>query len=414
MKRTRAITLAGGGPAAGLHIGALRRLNQAGIKFDIFALSCIGAWVGVIYNQFDEDEDLKKTEEYFRTQIFRDDASYSRFPINSVFGPDCFGNWRALVKFMGDPASYDNLFLPREMLNAVREAASVLTDKSKWNQGDFNHLMLELLAANPFVRYFTSMMYLSEIDGLTRLYYPKSSFLKSINFEKLSDENKPFIYHNAWNLSRKEMRQFSNHPLEINRLAKSEDYEHFDYMDLTPQSLCACSALPFVEQTVDIQGDTYCEGALIDTVNFKRLLDDFPDLEEIWISRIVDVEQVRPPRNLHDALANLCQLFAAAVGEDDVKLFKFHKENRKWKGKIREIDVSAGINYKWDHSNFDLSVKLGEDAAERTLQGIRLEAAEQGPGGGDEGPDYSEERGKLDERIHHGRQTRGRKGGGTT
>ncbi len=49
----RAITLAGGGPAAGLHIGALDRLNKENIKFDVWALSCIGAWVGLVYNQCD-------------------------------------------------------------------------------------------------------------------------------------------------------------------------------------------------------------------------------------------------------------------------------------------------------------------------------------------------------------------------
>ena len=49
----RAITLAGGGPAAGLHIGALKRLDEADVKFDVWALSCIGAWVGLVYNQAD-------------------------------------------------------------------------------------------------------------------------------------------------------------------------------------------------------------------------------------------------------------------------------------------------------------------------------------------------------------------------
>ena len=52
----RAIALAGGGPAAALHIGALEYLHEQGIKFDhpddVWALSCIGAWVGIIYTPF--------------------------------------------------------------------------------------------------------------------------------------------------------------------------------------------------------------------------------------------------------------------------------------------------------------------------------------------------------------------------
>jgi predicted acylesterase/phospholipase RssA len=49
----RAITLGGGGPAAGLHIGVLDALAEKGIEFDVWSLSCIGAWVGIVYNQFD-------------------------------------------------------------------------------------------------------------------------------------------------------------------------------------------------------------------------------------------------------------------------------------------------------------------------------------------------------------------------
>ena len=110
---------------------------------------------------------------------------------------------------------------------------------------------------------------------------------------------------------------------------------------ISAASLCACSALPFVEQTVKVGGHVYCEGALVDTVNFRRLLEDHHStrdpLDEIWINRIVDVHQIRQAQNLHDALANLCQLFAATVGEDDIKLFKLHvKENNRLPEKERK------------------------------------------------------------------------------
>ena len=39
------------------------------------------------------------------------------------------------------------------------------------------------MATNPFVRYFTSMMYLSNVNGLSRINYPNSEFMKRINFE---------------------------------------------------------------------------------------------------------------------------------------------------------------------------------------------------------------------------------------
>jgi predicted patatin/cPLA2 family phospholipase len=146
---------------------------------------------------------------------------------------------------------------------------------------------------------------------------------------------------------------------------------------INASTLCACSALPFIEGTVEIGENTYCEGALVDTVNFDSLLEEHPDLEEIWVSRIVDSKQIRKPENLHDGLANLCQLFAATVGEDDVNLFKYHvrydkKSKREQETtetlKVVEIHVPGHINFKWNHSNLDNGCKLGKVAAKQAIK----------------------------------------------
>jgi len=155
-------------------------------------------------------------------------------------------------------------------------------------------------------------------------------------------------------------------PFEKHRYAVNVE----GYRPIDAASLCACSALPFIEQTVTIGEDIYCEGALIDTVNLENLLVDHPDLDEIWISRIVDASQVLPQRNLHDALANLCELFCATVGEDDIEIFKCrlqHEDPERWKKiKIIEIPVDCTINFEWSHSNLERGIKAGEEAAKRT------------------------------------------------
>src|SRR6202790_1810016 len=106
----RAITLGGGGPAAGLHIGVLEALAAADkpkITFDVWALSCIGAWVGIVYNQFDKNKNrADETYKFFRDGVFRDDESYKRFPINTVFGPDWRSNIEALNNFVTEPDNY--------------------------------------------------------------------------------------------------------------------------------------------------------------------------------------------------------------------------------------------------------------------------------------------------------------------
>jgi len=372
----RAITLGGGGPAAGLHIGVLDALAAKGITFDVWALSCIGAWVGIVYNQFDEtiknEERPERTYQFFRNGVFRDDESYEHFPINTVFGPDWGSIRKALSTFVREPKNYnDFVWDPYKMLDTFQDSMSIvlnsLPDKEKGtkfqkvDEGDINKWILnQVMAPNPLVRYLTSMMYLSNVTGLSRINYPDSQFMKGINFAELKKPTKPVIFHNAWNLDDQRLALFCN------RRMKDPDYVG----DINASTLCACSALPFIEETVEIGKKTYCEGALVDTVNFESLLQEHHDLDEIWVSRIVDAKQIRKPENLHDALANLCQLFAATVGEDDVKLFKYHvkcDDPRKWTGTVVEIHVPAHINFKWNYSNLDDGRTLGKAAAEEAF-----------------------------------------------
>jgi predicted acylesterase/phospholipase RssA len=373
----RAITLGGGGPAAGLHIGVLEALAAKGITFDVWALSCIGAWVGIVYNQFDDQivkDRAEQTYQFFKNGVFRDDESYERFPINTVFGPDWGSNIKALQDFVTNPKNYaDFRWQPYKMLEYVQDSVSILLDREKWrDEGDVNKWILnQMMAPNPFVRYVTSMMYLSNVNGLSRINYPNSEFMKGINFDEL--KKGPAIFHNAWNLDEQKLALFSNRPMKNTK----EEYKG----PIDARSLCACSALPFIEGTVEIDGVTYCEGALVDTVNFASLLEEHHEpgreLDEIWVSRIVDSKQVRKPENLHDALANLCQLFAATVGEDDVKLFKYHvrsdniepgKKKYGWNGTLIEIQVPGHINFKWNHSNLENGRELGKAAANQAIE----------------------------------------------
>ena len=381
--KKRAICLGGGGPAAGLHIGALEQLtgksdaNGQPIRFDIWALSCIGAWVGVIYNQAKNGEGLATLNEFFR-DVFREDKSFQSFPTNTIFAPDWAGNAEAMLNFLWDPGNYRNAFLPREMMKSFLYSMSSLRRMSAsrrngepevFCEGDFNRWALNhVLAVHPGVRFLTALLYKSAIDGRARLHYRDSSFLKDINFKNLDAEGKPYIFFNAFNFDTKKLDLFANNPPERPRDS--------DHKAISAESLCACSALPFVEQTVKVGSHTYCEGALVDTVNFFDLLDDHKDdLAEIWINRIVDAHQIRQPQNLYDAFANLCQLFAATVGADDVKLFK-HKvreNNRKgnklkWTGTIVEIQVDDQIDFHWSHKNLNDGRDRGARAAENAYK----------------------------------------------
>lgn len=403
----RAIALGGGGPAAGLHIGVLEALANKGITFDVWALSCIGAWVGIVYNQFDKtrnEDRAEKTYQFFKNGVFRDDESYKCFPVNTVFGANWDGIGNALTNFVMDPKTYRHLWDPTSMANAVRDTMSLWFPQQKFtipDTGDMNRWILnQVLAPNPFVRYLTSMMYLSRVTGLSKINYPQSQFMKSINFEALKEPGKPAMFHNAWNLVDHKLALFSNRPMA--QKADEKEYKG----PISASSLCACSALPFIEETVEIDGVTYCEGALIDTVNFESLLEEHSDLDEIWVSRIVDSKQVQKPKDLHDALANLCQLFAATVGEDDVKIFKYHVryDEPKWKGTIVEIQVPGHVSFKWNHSNLRNGRRLGKAAAEQAIKAFeehQNRPAHSGPHFINEDPEKDDEEGWQKVRNTH-------------
>jgi predicted acylesterase/phospholipase RssA len=277
----RAITLAGRGPAAGLHIGVLECLKGAGIEFDVWALSCIGAWVGIVYNQAENGEEIEHTYDFFRNEVFRDDASYRGFPLNAVSTPDWRGNADALTHFLQQPKNYQDLFLPEMITESFGRTTSILSGESrKWDEGDRNRWLLnDVLAVNPLIRFWSSLMFKSNIDGLSKTHYPHSTLIKNIKFERLYEHRRPYILHNAWNISKQELQLFSN--------------KKGRYKPISAASMCACSSRPFVDQPIEIDGDQYCEGSLVDTVNFETLLQVHPDLDEIWIIRIGDAQQYR-------------------------------------------------------------------------------------------------------------------------
>jgi len=354
----RAICLAGGGPAVGLSIGALERIQKEGdITFDVWSLACIGAWLGIAWNQAEPGQEVEFTRSFFRG-IFRPDDVYDRFPIAGAFAPDFESCAVNALDFMLDSSNYRNLVIPEAIKQATEDLIGFMGTPSRWSQANFNDVILnDVLAVNPVSRFMTSLMYQNNTKGLSRIFYPDSAFLQQLDFAKLSQPRRPVIYHNAYNLTDQTLELFSN---------KDDKYQ-----SITAHSLCACSALPYIEEPVTMNGKVYCEGATIDTVNFEHLIANHPDLDEVWVSRILDRKQIRQPKNLYDALNNLVMLFASTTSEDDVKLFKYHLMEVGSKVKVVEIPVNHNINYDWSYSNLDRSIVDGRAAAAETIRRYR-------------------------------------------
>lgn len=403
-RKKRAITLGGGGPAAGFLIGALAELQDEGLDFDVWALSCIGAWVGLVYRQWPDGDRAEQTRAFFETHAFRDTESYRGFPVNRAFAPDMQAVALAWARHALDPQTYVDVAASwREAPNVAQGWADFLLDPTRWFQASEvnGHLLNNVLAVHPMSRFLTSMGYVAGIEGLARVHYPESRFLADLKLPELdasgrrdlgalgraslealapglgaasepASPQRPEIYHNAWRTA--DGNGAGRLQLFNNRWASYWQRGRTDYLPISRASLCACSALPYVLAPVTVPNDddhAYTEGALIDTVNFRNLVEDHGDLDEIWVCRIVDKSQVRAPKNLHDALGNLCEQFAAEVGENDVSLFKHHL--RKVGGRVPrvveiELPADSAINYRWDRHNLAVGVADGRRAVRSVLR----------------------------------------------
>jgi predicted acylesterase/phospholipase RssA len=352
--KKRALTLAGGGPAVGIGLGVLQALEEfPAIKFEVWSLSCVGAWLGCLYHVSPDRMQKLEYASKLMQGFFRDDDVYDKFPCPTVFLPDIPEMISAYLRFMIDPRSYANLIVPSAIMQGYHDIRDYYLRPSKWSYGDFCHLMLNaMLAPNPAVRFLMSMMYKSDMPGMNKLWFgPDYGLLKAFDMKLLEAEDVPTLYHNAYNVDQQELQLFSNRDDK--------------YPKITAQTLCACSGLPYILSPVTINGSTYVEGATIDTVGFYDLLRNHPDLEEIWVCRILDTHQIRPHHNLVEALNNLVMLFASTTSEDDVKLFRFHlkelnasraAEAERTGAKPRRTDliefpVDHHTSFDWNHSN---------------------------------------------------------------
>ena len=368
--KKRALTLAGGGPAVGIGLGFLQALEEfPEIDFDVWSLSCVGAWLGCLYHV---SPDRAKKLEYvakLMRDFFRPDAVYEKFPCPTVFVPDIPEMVSAYFRFMINPRSYANLIVPGAIMQGYRDLLDQFLSPSKWNYGDFSHLILNaMLAPSPAARFLMSMMYKSDLPGMNKLWFGADySVLKAFEMTLLEHADVPILYHNAYNVDAQQLQLFSN---------KDDRYPK-----ITAETLCACSGLPYVLSPVVINGTTYVEGATVDTVGFWHLLQNHPDLDEIWVCRILDRHQIRPHHNLAEALNNLVMLFASTTSVDDVKLFRFHlkEENARRTDEARrtggtpklveliELPVDHKTSYDWTHTNLAESARESYVTSKRIL-----------------------------------------------
>lgn len=400
-KPQRAISFGGGGPAVGISVGFLLALEEFNdhnpgkeIKFPVWFAGCVGGWLTCMYHLCEFDDNRKKAgigkAEAVRKKIesfFRESAMFDRFPTPTTFTPDLPEMLGEGLRFLLDPKQFwtDSENAPavlKEMQKGYADVVHYHLHPNRWSRGNFAKLMLNsVMAPNPAARMLMGLLYKTPVRGINKIWFgdDKTEILADIQIDRLKDVESA-IYLNSYNIDRHEIQVYCNHPQKAPMDAKP----------ITLDALCASSALPYILNPVQLDGQWHCEGALIDSFNFGAAVQDghnhghanpppkndtslHPhrhrvDFNEIWVSQIVDHKQVKVPENLLDALNNLIMLYAGTTSRRDIE--RMVDELNRWK-MIRvlvdptyqpdyveclRLPVWEGAKYHWSQENFNASV----------------------------------------------------------
>ncbi len=358
-KIKRAIALSGGGPPVGLQVGALKALDESDIKFDVFTTDCIGSWTACIYNSHGKAKRFEKMKE-FSNNCFVPDEVFDGFsvPVN-IFVTDYFNDMMIYWQKLLDYRTYQGLFLPQHIYAYMQHYLNPFNFPK--NSVDLSQMITKAMSLNPYARLMFKLYYQNRKTGRSWLLGPDNygdDFVgQYIDFKKLMNI-KDMIYLNAFNLSQRKINLFVNRQ------------DHPRYQPISLRALKANSSILGYLENWEINGDKYCEGAVADTVNFKALLRNHPDVNEVWVINILDYKEIKPPKNQFEADLLAVELPFTTIAHDDVKLFALHlKENGLDKKiKLVKIDLSyRDLDFFWRQSTLEKGIQAGYEGAVDTI-----------------------------------------------
>lgn len=321
----RALIISGGAPNATLVAGALEAFAEQGLTFDIISMAGAGALLGLMYSAPKNGDAIATLRGMQDMGIA--DVLYQAFPVNfKVFnkpGPmaELYRQWlghnpvvQALQRWpVSDPVS-----------QVVKDSAELLLASAC--PSDLSAQSLGLCAHVPFAEQLIDF-----------------AALKSCPSD---------LWINAYNLSQRQMINWSQ-------------------AEIDPQKLQAALSFPYLYPPTQIGDDFYIEGAAIDCLNFKALIDHYDgELAEIVIFDLLGADKLlRKPRDLYDAWVMSIITPLVEIARDDVKLFEaLHNADQRIKlHKVPLLDAIAPEDlpdvFDWSRSNLQSLYQLGYQTA---------------------------------------------------
>ncbi|MEN6374804.1 MAG: patatin-like phospholipase family protein [Smithella sp.] len=359
----KALALSGGGPAVGIEIGALKAFEEKGIDFDIFSCACVGSWVGCLYNSLPAGSDrIKQVEDFFFEKIFIPDDIYESFPIcYKVFRVDYFGDMQKYLQKVMEPGTYRHLFL----FERIAEYFQNMQSHPPKTVDEINYRISEGMALNPFYRFLCEMNYKVNKSGIAGLVNSSDFVEANINLENLFN-NEKLVYLNAYNMTKVKLERFVNRK------------NHGEYAPISADALMAgSSVLEYTEnRTIGSSPDRYCEGAVINTVELNTLLehDHKDEIDEIWVVKIADYQQAKPPQNLIEASLTAVMLPFDTISDDDVEIFSNYLRSGRSDNRARLVRINmnyGAVNYHWNHANLKEGIKTGFEGTVKAIEEYR-------------------------------------------
>jgi len=336
-KPKTALLIGGGAPNSSLMAGALLAFLEKGVKFDVISSSGAGALIGLLYAAPKNGDPAKALRQW--AQVGVNDT------INSIFPP----NYKIFMK----PGMAAEIY--RDWLLKNPFTAPFYDPDSPYGNGFFSDwVKLGLATLSPSDLTSASLGMCAHIPFAAQL----------IDFEAIP--NLPYeFYINAYNMNREKMVIWNKGQLTLDHLK-------------------AAFSFPLIYPPSTIDGEDYIEGAAIDTINFKAIVNDDPDnqglhtdVETLVIFDILGADKlIRKPRDLYDAWVHSIITPLVEIAKDDIRLFEYKYNidpaTHQPKRKLLKVDLMGGIPAEhwskvldWSSSNLELLFDIGHKAGRK-------------------------------------------------
>lgn len=326
-----ALILGGGAPNSTLMAGALEAFIDEGVTFDVISTSGAGALIGLFYKApryKTPGEALRDTVNFSIS-----DFIYDMLPVN--------------YKVFNKPGAAADLY--RMMISMNPFTASIMDSApDSWAERFFTDL---------------SALFINTLCPTDLNYYSQGlcanvPFVETvIDFDKLKDIPEDF-YINAYNINDRQM-------------------ENFHKAEITPDHFHASFAFPFIYPPYKMNGKYYFEGASVDALNYKSLVNKHPEVDTIVVFDILGTDKlIREPKNIYDAWVVSIMVPLVEIARDDTKIFELKYNKGKNKRNLLKVNFDIPESQwpyvlDWSYSNLKALYDTGYESGLKFIKNNR-------------------------------------------